>query len=212
MSSDVGANIDVMSPSPPPLESSSSVAPSTSLPSWPALMSDEQLAAIWREAGYEQVPGSNASIRPGVNQERSDTRYSQQRSRYTQPIMAAQTGWNSHFPGAVANSPYDSTAANAAAAASSSTAVTHAPPLPLIPASNALNYDLMLGHVTHLFRSTLQIERRLQAESSTPIGNPFTFIDTFGTPIQITAPPWQLISGALLRLQAYIPQHVSRRN
>jgi len=88
----------------------------------------------------------------------------------------------------------------------------------------------MLGHVTHLYRSSQQMERMLrrraqrpsrppsaaygQAATAVAIAQPceVRFIDPFGTAMQISVQAWQPVADVVQQLQSYIPQHVSAQS
>jgi hypothetical protein len=92
-----------------------------------------------------------------------------------------------------------------------------------------MSYDLLIGQVTHLFRSAHTMEQLLLPASARTLrggaaspptaahGSPnggessssgVRFIDPFGTSMRIPAQPWQLVSSFVNQLQAYIPPHL----
>jgi hypothetical protein len=92
-----------------------------------------------------------------------------------------------------------------------------------------MSYDLLIGQVTHLFRSAHTMEQLLlRANARTQRGDAVLpppvahgsptgaesrssavrFIDPFGTSMHIPAQPWQLLSSFVKQLQAYIPPHL----
>jgi hypothetical protein len=197
--------------------SSSSTSPPTTWPA-PLALSASALASIMRDAGYDDAAVA-ASATAAAAQERSTTKYSVQPTR--RDHLWSDTSPRAHSWGLEA-------AVNAANASLPPSVRTPSPVSMLPSSTHALNFDLLMGHATHLFRNTLQLERRLEKMESARTASPavmspagssspshqqsssaLTFIDPFGTRISIPAQPYHLLSSTLARIRsAYIPAHL----